>query len=108
MTRWVWNCKATGLHINESELAFMKLVAANGRNKKVLSHAEATRRLGRSVGTARNSANSLKEKGLLLIRKRFVKDGGQTANEYVLTAEGVDLLRNLTADEDESDLQAGF
>ena len=100
MTTRAWKCSDTGVYINEIEFAFMKAVAATGKNKRTLSTAELRKILGRSAGAVRNSANDLKKKGFLTVRQRFMKDGGQTANEYSLTTEGVDLLRSLLETEE--------
>lgn len=99
MTRRVWSCRATGVYINESELAFMRVVTEGGRSKRALSYAEIQRLLDCSIGTARNMPGSLRNKGFLTVRSRFRKDGGQVANEYALTAKGIGLLASLLGSE---------
>lgn len=95
MTKRAWKCPQTGVYINHSELALLKVISGGFKGKKILSYAQLQKMIGCSAATVRNSAVSLREKGFLTICKRFEDGVGQLANEYSLTDEGRELLRTL-------------
>ena len=77
-----------GVRINETELGVMRLVAKHGQGLLVMSVSEMATELGKSIGSIRRCLKMLDSKGLVEVRERFLRNGGQLENEYELTEEG--------------------
>lgn len=77
-----------GVRINETELGVMRLVAKHGQGLLVMSVSEMGAELGKSIGSIRRCLKMLDSKGLVEVRERFLRNGGQLENEYELTEEG--------------------
>ena len=77
--------------LNESELAFLQLLARQG-GPVVLSVAGVGERIGVKPETARRIVRSTGQKGYVEVHSRFLSNGGQLENEYLLTDAGRALL----------------
>ena len=93
MTKRVKLDPSASVRINELELAIRRLVSARTGGVAVLGLSEFASELGRSNAATRNSLRSLDKKGLLSVRARFLKNGGQLENEYELTESGRHILK---------------
>lgn len=94
MTRQLAGMGNVSIPINESELAFLRLVQDAGGTLQ-LSVRGIAERLGLKDRSASRIARRLEEKGLIEIRRRFLENGGQLENEYQLTSVGRDVLQAL-------------
>lgn len=94
MTKRVRAAEALGVRINETELGVMRFIASQP-GMAVFSIGDLSRELGCSVATVRNSLRALYSKGLVSVRARYLRNGGQLENEYELTDEGKQLLSNV-------------
>lgn len=91
MTKRAKVSAASGVRINERELAVLKRVSAAG-GPCVLGINALSRDYSCSVATVRNTVWALEGKGLVSVRARYLRNGGQLENEYELTAEGKRIL----------------
>lgn len=91
MTKRARVSAATGVRINERELEILKRVGSSG-GPCVLGIAALSRDFSCSVATTRNAVRALEGKGLVSVRARYLRNGGQLENEYELTAEGERIL----------------
>lgn len=80
-----------GVRINERELDILKRIH-EGPAPCVLSVNGLARDFSCSVATVRNSIKALEDKGLIVVRARFLRNGGQLENEYELTDAGGRIL----------------
>lgn len=92
MTKRVRFDSPQGVRVNETEYALMRYIASRSDGPAVLSVSELSKELVRSVVTIRNSLRSLGDKGLLEIRARYLRNGGQLENEYEVTELGHRIL----------------
>lgn len=92
MTKRVRFDSPQGVRVNETEYALMRYIASLSDGPAVLSVSELSKELVRSVVTIRNSLRSLGDKGLLEIRARYLRNGGQLENEYEVTELGHRIL----------------
>lgn len=93
MTKRVRACEPLGVRINESELAILRMTSEMGDTRITRSVSRLAEAMGKSVATARNSIKALERKGLVTVRARFLRNGGQLENEYGLTPLGQRVLR---------------
>ncbi len=91
MTKRAKVSAASGVRINERELEILKRVGSAG-GPCVLGIAALARDFSCSVATTRNTVRALEGKGLVSVRARYLRNGGQLENEYELTAEGKRIL----------------
>lgn len=80
-----------GVRINERELDILKRIH-EGLAPCVLGVNGLARDFSCSVATVRNSIRALEDKGLIVVRARFLRNGGQLENEYELTDAGGRIL----------------
>ena len=91
MTKRAKVSAASGVRINERELAVLKRASAAG-GPCVLGINALSRDYSCSVATVRNTVRALEGKGLVSVRARYLRNGGQLENEYELTVEGKRIL----------------
>ena len=92
MTKQVANLVNIQIHINESELAFLRLLESKGGSMS-LSSANIAKAIGLKDRSAARIAKSLSNKGLIFTQERFLGNGAQLENEYVLTSQGREVLK---------------
>lgn len=91
MTKRAKVSAVVGVRINERELELLKRIHADAA-PCVLSVNGLARDFSCSVATVRNSIRALEDKDLILVRTRFLRNGGQLENEYELTEVGGRIL----------------
>ena len=91
MTKQVANLVGTSIHINESELAFLRLLEEGG-GRSSLSTANIAKAIGLKGRSASRISRSLEEKGLVVVQPRYLGNGAQLENEYALTQKGREVI----------------
>lgn len=87
MAKRVRAAEELGVRINETQLEILLLLAGAGRvaMPRVVSVREVCAEVGRSVPAVRVALRGLEQQGLVEARRRFLANGGQLENEYVVT-----------------------
>lgn len=81
-----------GVRVNETELSVLRYLGGHAQGSTVASLQEIASTVGKSEGTVRLSLRKLDKKGLVSVRERFLRNGGQLENEYELTQSGTRVL----------------
>lgn len=87
MAKRVRAAEEFGVRINETQLEILLLLAGTGRvaTTRVVSVREVCAEVGKSVPAVRTALRGLAQQGLIEARRRFLANGGQLENEYVVT-----------------------
>lgn len=90
MSKRVRAAEPLGVRINETQLDVLRALAGTGpaAAPRVVSVRQICAEVGRSVPAVRVSVRGLVQQGLVEPRRRYLANGGQLENEYVVSELG--------------------
>lgn len=96
MSKQIKEASKLGIRMNETDLDILSYFsAASTRGEVNPSIHKVSVELGVSDATTSRSLRRLKEAELIHVRQRFLPNGGQLENHYLISSKGVSFLKSL-------------